>query len=168
MRVLPHVRDEGVPSALHEEQPRVNPPTPGPVGALGRPCWLPSTPWAAERLLVRYVQLVGWHRLPGTWPPDPSLSVGLIPMLLWSALVVSSGIGGHDVSTAGDLLLTMSIPGRNSTAAMLVRAGFFVVLALVNVSGFWPVMARGRHGVRRSRLPGTSCWSGATISLGTG
>jgi hypothetical protein len=30
----------------------------------------------------------------------------------------------------------MSIQGRNSTDAMLVRAGFVVVLALVNV---WPV-----------------------------
>jgi len=45
-----------------------------------------------------------------------------------------------------DLLLTMSIPGRDSTAAMLVRAGFVVVLVLVNVSGFRLVLARGWHG----------------------
>ena len=47
-----------------------------------------------------------------------------------------------------DLLLTMSISGRGSTAAMLVRAGFVVVLVLVNVSGFRPVLARGWHGSR--------------------
>jgi hypothetical protein len=40
----------------------------------------------------------------------------------------------------------MSIPGRDSTAAMLVRAGFVVVLVPVNVSGFRPVLARGWHG----------------------
>jgi hypothetical protein len=40
----------------------------------------------------------------------------------------------------------MSIPGLNSTAAMLVRPGFVVVLVLVNVSGFRPVLARGWHG----------------------
>ena len=45
-----------------------------------------------------------------------------------------------------DLLLTMSIPGRNSTAAMLARAGFVAVLMLVNVSGFRLVLARGWHG----------------------
>jgi len=45
-----------------------------------------------------------------------------------------------------DLLLTMSIPGRNSTAAMLARAGFVAVLVLVNVSGFRLVLARGWHG----------------------
>src|SRR5215470_5501911 len=44
-----------------------------------------------------------------------------------------------------DLLLTMSIPGRNSTAAMLASAGFVVVLVLVNVSGFRLVLARGWH-----------------------
>jgi hypothetical protein len=40
----------------------------------------------------------------------------------------------------------MSISGRDSTAALLVRPGFVVVLALVNVSGFRPVLARGWHG----------------------
>ena len=39
----------------------------------------------------------------------------------------------------------MSIQGRNSTAAMLARAGFIVVLVLVNVSGFRLVLARGWH-----------------------
>jgi hypothetical protein len=39
--------------------------------------------------LVRYVQLVGRRRLPGTWVLDSSPNVGLNPMLLWSALVVS-------------------------------------------------------------------------------
>jgi hypothetical protein len=39
----------------------------------------------------------------------------------------------------------MSIPGRNSTAATLVRTGFVVVLVLVNVPGFRPVLARGWH-----------------------
>ncbi len=43
----------------------------------------------ADPSLVRYVQLVAWRRLPGIWPLDSSLSVGLIPMLLWSTLVVS-------------------------------------------------------------------------------
>jgi hypothetical protein len=45
----------------------------------------------------------------------------------------------------GDLRLTMSIPGRDSTAAMLVRAGFVVVPVPVNVYGFRPVLARGWH-----------------------
>ena len=48
-----------------------------------------------------------------------------------------------------DLILAMSIPGQNSTAAMLVKAGFVAVLTLVNVSGFRSVLARGWHGVRR-------------------
>jgi hypothetical protein len=38
---------------------------------------------------VRYDQLVVWRRLPGICLLDPSLSVGLIPMLLWSTLVVN-------------------------------------------------------------------------------
>jgi hypothetical protein len=46
----------------------------------------------------------------------------------------------------------MSISGRDSTAAMLVRTGFVVVLVPVNVSGFRPVLARGRHGARLSGL----------------
>jgi hypothetical protein len=40
----------------------------------------------------------------------------------------------------------MSIPGRDSTAAILVRTGFVVVLVPVNVPGFRPVLARGWHG----------------------
>jgi hypothetical protein len=40
----------------------------------------------------------------------------------------------------------MSIPGRNSTAATLVRTGFVVVLMPVNVSGFRPVLACMWHG----------------------
>ena len=40
----------------------------------------------------------------------------------------------------------MSIPGRDSTAAMLVRTGFVVVLVPVNVSGFRLVLACGWHG----------------------
>src|SRR5215475_14857610 len=56
------------------------------------------------------------------------------------------------------LLLTMSIPGRESTAAMLVSAGFAVVLVLVNVPGFCSVLAHGWHEDRlgaeeRTRLP---------------
>ena len=39
----------------------------------------------------------------------------------------------------------MSIPGRNSTAAVLVKIGSVVVLVLVNVPGFRPVLARGWH-----------------------
>jgi hypothetical protein len=44
---------------------------------------------------------------------------------------------------------------------MLVRAGFAVVLVLVNVPGFCPVLARGWHGDRleaeeRTRLPSHS------------
>ena len=39
----------------------------------------------------------------------------------------------------------MSIPGRNSTAAMLVRTGFVVVLVLAKVPGFRPVLARSWH-----------------------
>jgi hypothetical protein len=46
----------------------------------------------------------------------------------------------------------MSIPGRNSTAATLVRPGFVAVLVLINVSGFRPVLARGWHGA------GPSAW----------
>jgi len=46
-----------------------------------------------------------------------------------------------------DLLLTMSIPGRNSTAAMLVRTGFVIILVPVNVPGFRPVLARVWHDV---------------------
>lgn len=49
----------------------------------------------------------------------------------------------------------MSIPGRDSTAAMLVRAGFVVVLVLVNVSGFRPVLARTRHVLRPLRWAST-------------
>src|SRR5215471_14664815 len=37
---------------------------------------------------VRYGHLVARRRLPGTWPLEPSLGVGLIPMLLWSSMVV--------------------------------------------------------------------------------
>jgi hypothetical protein len=40
----------------------------------------------------------------------------------------------------------MSIPGRDSTAAMLARAGFVAVLVPVNVSGFRLILARGWHG----------------------
>ena len=39
----------------------------------------------------------------------------------------------------------MSIPGPESTAARLVRAGFVVALVLANVSGFRPVLARYWH-----------------------
>ena len=39
--------------------------------------------------LVRYGYLVAWCRLPGICRLDLSLSVGPIPMLLWSTLVVS-------------------------------------------------------------------------------
>jgi len=39
----------------------------------------------------------------------------------------------------------MLIPGQDSTAAMLVRAGFVVVLVPVNVPGFRPLLARGWH-----------------------
>jgi hypothetical protein len=46
-----------------------------------------------------------------------------------------------------DLLLTMPLPGRNSTAAMLVRTGFAIILVPVNVPGFRPVLARVRHDV---------------------
>jgi hypothetical protein len=46
-----------------------------------------------------------------------------------------------------DFLLTMSIPGRDSTAAMLVRAGFAVVLVPVNVPGVCPGLAREWHGL---------------------
>jgi hypothetical protein len=35
----------------------------------------------------------------------------------------------------------MSIPGRNLTAAMLLRAGFVVVLVRINDSGFRPLVA---------------------------
>ena len=56
---------------------------------------------------------------------------------------------------AVDFLLTMSIPGRNSTGASLVRTSFVVVLVLVNVFGFRPVLARGWHGA------GPSAWEQA-------
>jgi hypothetical protein len=56
----------------------------------------------------------------------------------------------------------MSIPGRDSTVAMLARAGFVVVLMPVNVSGFRLVLARGWHG-QTSSLSGLL---GATAYLG--
>jgi hypothetical protein len=76
----------------------------------------------------------------------------------------------------------MSIPGRNSTAVILVRTGFLVVLVLVNVSGFRPVLARGWHDqlgksviayailaherhMRISRQDG-SLWPGSPAALG--
>jgi hypothetical protein len=62
-------------------------------------------------------------------------------MPLWSTLVVNL-----QAAMLPDPLLTMSIPGRDSTAAMLARAGFVVVLVPVNVSGFRSILARGWHG----------------------
>src|ERR1700728_1577935 len=53
----------------------------------------------------------------------------------------------------------MSIPGRNSTAATLVRTGFVVVLVLVNVSGFRPVLARSWHGA------GPSAWARSGVPV---
>jgi hypothetical protein len=44
----------------------------------------------------------------------------------------------------------MSIPGRNSTAATLIRTGFVAVLVLVNVSGFRLVLAPGWHATTAS------------------
>jgi hypothetical protein len=61
-------------------------------------------------------------------------------MSLWSTLVVNL-----QAALLPDSLLTMSIAGRDSNAAMLVRAGFVVVVTLINVSGFCPVLARGWH-----------------------
>jgi hypothetical protein len=54
----------------------------------------------------------------------------------------------------------MSIPGRDSTAAMLAKAGFVVALALVNVSGFRPVLARMWHeaSVRLASAHGHEPW----------
>jgi hypothetical protein len=82
----------------------------------------------------------------------PRLSVSDRPI---PGLTVPSG-----TQRARDPLLTISIPGRNSTAATLVKAGFVVVLVPLNVSGFRPVLARGWHGVRRYG-PGP-CWSKST------
>jgi hypothetical protein len=68
-----------------------------------------------------------------------------------------------------DLLLTMSIPGRNSTAATLVRAGFVVVLVPVNVSGLRPVLARGWHGQTSSvsgNVVGCFCFRTLLLSCG--
>jgi hypothetical protein len=45
----------------------------------------------------------------------------------------------------------MSIPGRDSTAAMLVRTGFVVAPQPVNVPGFCPVLAREWHGAASVR-----------------
>jgi len=59
-------------------------------------------------------------------------------MSLWSTLVVKL-----QAALLPDRLLTMSIPGRVSTAAMLVRASFVVVLVPVNVSGFHLFLACG-------------------------
>jgi hypothetical protein len=66
----------------------------------------------ADPSLVKYVQLVGWRRLPGIWPLDLSLSVGLIPMLLWSALVVNLL-----AARQSDQPLRRSFRMRTSTAA---------------------------------------------------
>jgi hypothetical protein len=57
----------------------------------------------------------------------------------------NGGCGAPLRNRTVDLLLTMSIPSRHSTAAMLVRIGFVVVLVLLNVSGFRLVLARGWH-----------------------
>jgi hypothetical protein len=66
--------------------------------------------------------------------------------------VVSSGIGWHGVSAPRDLLLTMSNLGRNSTAAMLARACFVVVLVPVHVFGSRLVLARGWHDQYLTRI----------------
>jgi len=51
-----------------------------------------------------------------------------------------------------ELLLTMSIPGRGSTAAMLVRAGFLAARLLLDVCGF-PARSGTRLARRNARLP---------------
>jgi len=68
--------------------------------------------------LVEYVQLVAWRRLPGIWPPDPSLRVGLIPVLLWSTLVVSLSAArfvpkpGTEAGVSAATCLTCEAPFR--------------------------------------------------------
>jgi len=121
-----------------------------------------------------YGSLPGWCRrsgppwndlrqLPSATPAGPSPCSGAmgaderlsqsVPRRLFDSFEKMSLPGAPLRNRTVDLLLTMSIPGRNSTAATLARAGFVVVLVLVNVSGFRLVLARG--------------WHGRTISLGT-
>lgn len=64
-----------------------------------------------DPLLVRYVQLVAWRRLPGNWTLDPSYSVGLIPMLLWSTLVVNL-LATHQSALPLRRSLTQGQPAR--------------------------------------------------------
>ena len=79
----------------------------------------PIFPGLPDLSLVRYVHLVGQCRLPGIFLLDPSLSVGLIPMPLWSALVVSlqqlSRLGRQLANAEGELC-TDSLSCRESSS----------------------------------------------------
>jgi hypothetical protein len=80
---------------------------------------------------------------------------------LWNPTVTDWDFAGIRVEPGYGIepwtfLLTMSIPGRDSTAVMLARASFVVVLVPVNVSGFRLVLARGWAFTGRDRWSGTA------------
>jgi hypothetical protein len=78
---------------------------------------------------------------------SPSLVVRECPPSTRLHPSIGHAMAGHvgNDHRSVDLLLTMSIPDRCSTVAMLVRAGFVVVLVPVNVFGFRSVLAHGWH-----------------------
>jgi hypothetical protein len=90
----------------------------------------------------------------GTWPHvrNDVSNLAVIQWLLMGIFRCLPGPDGTDTEqttlercVAADLH-TMSSPGQDSTTAMLVRAGFIVVLVPVNVAGFCSILAREWHG----------------------
>ncbi len=128
----------------------------------------PRRPRAGDHSLVRYGQLIVQRRPPGIWQPHPSLSVGLILMLLWLTLVVRLGsTDDHrqqehrqdcvDINSARDSLLRRSFHAAGQPAARLIRAGLLIAWLQLNVPGSRPVLARGWHGTcPSSRTTGAS------------
>jgi hypothetical protein len=98
-------------------------------------------------LACKYVQVVAQCRLPGTSQLDHSLSVALIPMLLWSTLVVSvrslttwmrtvsaTQLALKRCSSARMQLLGQdgrSVPGLLYSAAVRLSAGNLTVILVV-------------------------------------
>ncbi len=121
------------------------------VGPQHRRC--PST----DPSLVRYVQLVAKRRLPGTWALNSSLSVGLIPVLLWSTLVVSpiSNRHCHVLVERSNLLTVIAStgPGRNRHNRQSLRAaGGAKITALLAFTPCSTSLA-ARSGGYRARMP---------------
>ena len=114
-----------------------------------------SGPWMAPRSTITpFAALSAWEldchaSVTGTFQVNRhhwlSVSAREVPVLTPRSGTRRLAHVGDDHRSV-DLLLTMSIPGRCSTAAMLVRASFVVVVLPVRVSGFRSVLARGWHG----------------------